>query len=325
MARLLLTEFGDPAASVRLDDAPVPAPGPDDVVVEMLAAPLNPADFLLMRGLYGVRPALPATLGAEGVGRVVAGDAELMGKRVLILPTMEQGLWADEVVLPRRNVLPIREDADVLQLSMLAVNPATAYQLLRSHGQLEPGSWIAQTAANSAMGRYLIALARRAGLRTLNVVRRPDAAAEVLAAGGDQAVVSDGDLRASLKSALAGEQLSLILDATGGPVVKDLTRSLKDGGTVVTYAFPEGAPRISPADIVFRGITLTGFWLMNWLRTAPAHEVTALYDDLADLVATGELTAPVEATYRLADYEDAFAHSLTAGRRGKILFTFGAE
>ncbi|MEU4667880.1 zinc-dependent alcohol dehydrogenase family protein [Amycolatopsis sp. NPDC023774] len=323
MARLLLTEFGDPVTSVRLDDAPAPAPGPDDVVVEMLAAPLNPADFLLMRGLYGVRPALPAPLGAEGLGRVVAGDAELVGKRVLILPTMEQGLWADEVVLPRRNVLPVREDVDVLQRSMLAVNPATAYQLLRLHGRLEPGSWIAQTAANSAMGRYLITLARRAGLRTLNVVRRPEAAAEVLSAGGDQAVVSDHNLRASLKSALAGERLSLILDATGGPVIKDLTRALEDGGTVVTYAFPEGAPRVSPADLVFRGITLTGFWLMNWLRTATADEVTTLYSDLADLVATGELTAPVEATYRLEDYEAAFAHSLTPGRRGKVLFTFG--
>ncbi|WP_326834476.1 zinc-dependent alcohol dehydrogenase family protein [Amycolatopsis rhabdoformis] len=325
MARLLLTEYGDPASSVRLDDGPLPAPGPDDVVVEMLAAPLNPADFLLMRGLYGVRPALPAPLGAEGVGRVVSGDPALVGRRVLVLPSPEAGLWADRVVLPRRGVLPVPDDVDLQQLSMLAVNPATAYLLVRSFARFEPGSWIAQTSANSAMGRYVIALARRAGLRTLNVVRRPSAVAPVLAAGGDAAVVSDENLRASVRDALAGDRVSVILDATGGGVVKDLTRALKDGGTVVSYAFPEGAPRISPADVVFRGITLTGFWLMNWLRTATADEVTALYAELAELVASGDLAAPVEATYSLGEYEKAFEHSLAPGRTGKILFTFGAQ
>src|SRR5262245_33323085 len=110
MARLLLTDFGDPISSVRLDDTPPPEPGPDEVVVEMLAAPLNPADFLLMRGLYGIRPQLPAPLGAEGVGRVVDGAPELAGRRVLVLPGLEQGLWADRVVLPRHRVLPVGED-----------------------------------------------------------------------------------------------------------------------------------------------------------------------------------------------------------------------
>ncbi|QRP43404.1 hypothetical protein [Amycolatopsis sp. FDAARGOS 1241] len=64
---------------------------------------------------------------------------------------------------------------------------------------------------------------------------------------------------------------------------------------------------------------------MNWFRRASAGEVAALYGELAGLVAEGTLTAPVEATYALADYEKAFAHSLEPGRSGKILFTFGGE
>jgi NADPH:quinone reductase-like Zn-dependent oxidoreductase len=66
----------------------------------MEAAPLNPSDFLFVRGIYGIRPAFPSSLGAEGVGRVAQTgskiDATLRGKRVLIIPTYEQGTWADQ-------------------------------------------------------------------------------------------------------------------------------------------------------------------------------------------------------------------------------------
>jgi D-arabinose 1-dehydrogenase-like Zn-dependent alcohol dehydrogenase len=75
-----------------------------------------------------------------------------------ILPTYEQGTWADEIVVPVRNIVPMSDEADPLQLSMIGINPATAYLLL-------PGDWIGQTAANSAMGQYIIKVAKLAGSR----------------------------------------------------------------------------------------------------------------------------------------------------------------
>ena len=71
---------------------------------------------------------------------------------VLILPTYEQGTWADQVVVPVRNLVPMSDEADPLQLSMIGINPATAYLLLNRYVSLMPGDWIGQTAANSAMG-----------------------------------------------------------------------------------------------------------------------------------------------------------------------------
>src|SRR5260370_34921057 len=77
----------------------------------MEAAPLNPSDFLFVRGTYGVQPAFPSSLGAEGVGRVAKigskVDVALQSKRVLIIPTYEQGTWADQVVAPVRNLVPM--------------------------------------------------------------------------------------------------------------------------------------------------------------------------------------------------------------------------
>jgi NADPH:quinone reductase-like Zn-dependent oxidoreductase len=295
--------------------------------VRMEAATLNASDFLLIRGIYGVRPELPTTVGAEGVGRVIevgsAGDASLTGRRVIILPTGEQGCWAEEVVVPQRNVLPVNDDDDVAQLAMLPVNPPTAAVMLRRYGSLKPGDWVAQTAANSAVGQYVIALARQQGLKTLNLVRRQAAAEVVERAGGDRTVVIGEDLRDQVAAALGGEQLSLVLDATGGPDVHPLARRLKFGGTVVNYAFvTKKPPQVSPTDLVFREIWVTGFWLLNWIRTAARDEIEETYRSLADMVAAGTLTAPVEATYPLREYAKAFEHAMADKRNGKILFTF---
>jgi NADPH:quinone reductase-like Zn-dependent oxidoreductase len=178
MRRLQLVAFGEPSEVIELDTVSNPVLGPEEVLVSMEAAPVNPSDLVLVRGMYGVRPALPFSLGAEGVGRVTQTgskvDVALQGKRVLILPTYEQGTWADHVVVPVRNIVPISDDADPLQLSMVGINPATAYLLLSRYVSLMPGDWIGQTAANAAMGQYLIALAKLAGVKTLNVVRREE-------------------------------------------------------------------------------------------------------------------------------------------------------
>ena len=117
---------------------------------------MNPSDFLFVRGKYGVQATFPSPVGAEGVGRVAKVGAKvdpaLRGKRVLILPTYEQGTWADEVVVPVRNLVEMSDKADPLQLSMIGINPATAYLLLSRYVSLMPGDWVGQTAANAAMG-----------------------------------------------------------------------------------------------------------------------------------------------------------------------------
>ena len=223
MRRLQLVAFGEPSEVIELDTVSDPVLGPEEVLVSMEAAPVNPSDLVLVRGMYGVRPALPFSLGAEGVGRVTQTgskvDVALQGKRVLILPTYEQGTWADQVVVPVRNLVPISADADPLQLSMLGINPATAYLLLSRYVSLMPGDWIGQTAANAAMGQYLIALAKLAGVKTLNVVRREEAAEQVRRWGGDRVVLQSDKLRQDVEEALGGKKLSLVLDTVGGTPV----------------------------------------------------------------------------------------------------------
>jgi NADPH:quinone reductase-like Zn-dependent oxidoreductase len=329
MRQLQLAAHGEPSDVIELHTVSEPVLGQEDVLVSMEAAPLNPSDFLLVRGLYGVRPAFPFSVGAEGVGRVTQTgskvDVALQGKRVLILPTYEQGTWADQVVVPVRNLVPMRDDADPLQLSMIGINPATAYLLLNRYVSLMPGDWIGQTAANSAMGQYIIKLAKLAGVKTLNVVRREEAAEQVRQWGGDRVVLQGDNLHKDIEEALDGKKLSLVLDTVGGTPVGELAKSLKTGGSIVVYGIQSEQFPVFSLDFVFRGLSLHGFWLANWMRSAPRTEIQEVYQRLGDLVADGSLSVAVEQVYPLEQFKDAITQSLRSNRRGKILFTFGAN
>ena len=328
MRQLQFIAHGEPSEVIEIKTVSEPALGPEDVLISMEAAPLNPSDFLFVRGMYGVRPAFPPAVGAEGVGRVAKigsrVDVALRGKRVLILPTYEQGTWADEVVVPMRNLVPMSDEADPLQLSMIGINPATAYLLLNRYVSLMPGDWIGQTAANSAMGQYIIALAKLAGVKTLNVVRREEAAEQVRQWGGDRVILEGDSLHKDTGEALDGKKLSLVLDTVGGTPVGELAKSLKPGASIVVYALQSGQfPAISPGDLIYRGLNLHGFWLINWIRNAPRTEIEEIYQKLGDLVADGSLSAAVEHVYALEQFKEAFKESLKSNRSGKILFTFG--
>jgi NADPH:quinone reductase-like Zn-dependent oxidoreductase len=327
MKRLQLLRIGNPDEVIALNEAPEPALKAGEVLVKLEAASINPSDFLIVKGYYGLSPAFPFNLGSEGVGRVVTVgdkvDKALQGKRVLVLPTYEVGTWTDHLVATPKQLVPAPEEADALQLAMIGINPATAYLLLREYVKLQRGEWIGQTAANSAMGQYIVQFARLAGLKTLNVVRREEAAEQVRQSGGDLVLIEGPDLAQNVKNALQGEQLSLILDSVGGGVVSSLAQSLKDGGPAVSYAMQSGEfPAISPADFFYRGLSLNGFWLINWIRKAPRQEIETVYGKLAGLVSDGTLHASVDATYSIDDYKQATTHSLQSGRNGKVLFRF---
>src|SRR6266853_514977 len=329
MRQLQLMAHGEPSDVIKLKTVAEPALGQEEVLVSMEAAPLNPSDFLFVRGMYGVRPALPSPVGAEGVGRVTKTgskvDGSLSGKRVMIVPSYEQGTWAEQVVVPVRNIVPLSGDADPLQLSMLGINPVTAYLLLSRYVSLMPGDWIGQTAANSAMGQYIIALAKLAGVKTLNVVRREEAADQVRQWGGDRVVLQGDNLQKDIEEALGGKKLSLVLDTVGGTSVGELAKSLKPGGSIVVYSLQSGQfPAIPPKEFIYRGLSLHGFWLINWIRNAPGTEIVEIYQKLGDLVADGSLSAAVEDVYPLDQFKEAFKQSLKSHRTGKILFTFSA-
>ncbi len=303
-----------------------PTPGAGEVLIEMLAAPINPSDVLTLTGRYGMLPPLPAVGGNEGVGRIAGvGEGVTMPSGQLVLLPVGTGTWSSHLVAPAAGLMVLPEITSperVQQLAMLTVNPPTAWLLLSEFVTLASGDWIIQNAANSGVGEYLVQLARRRGLRTVSVVRRESAVAPLLAIGGDVVLVDGPDLAKRVATATHNAKIRLGVDAVGGGATDRIAQCVTVGGTVVNYGALSGDPcTIAPASFVFRDITLRGFWLAFWFRNATVQRQQEVFGELATLIARGELVTRVHATYPLEQIKDAVAAASAGGRDGKILLT----
>ncbi|MDR7134752.1 NADPH:quinone reductase-like Zn-dependent oxidoreductase [Lysobacter niastensis] len=300
----------------------LPPPEAGQVLVEVMAAPINPSDVLTLTGQYGSLPPLPAVGGNEGVGRVVEAGPRVTGLKPgqsVLLP-VGSGTWTTHMLADAKALVALPEGADFQQLSMLSINPPTAALLLRDFVELQPGEWVVQNAANSAVGGYLVQLAKARGLRTVNVVRRESARAPVEALGGDVVLLDGDDLAARVREATGGARIALAVDAVGGMATEHLAQALTPGGTVVNYGAMGGeACALSPASLIFRDIRLRGFWLARWFREANAEARGRLFAELVSLIASGRLRAHVQATYGIDEIRQAVAAAASGERSGKIL------
>ena len=202
MKQILFSQTGEPAAVAQHHDAPSPPLPPGHVRLRMLFAPVNPADLNFIEGTYGRKPDLPAVPGIEGVGRIVETGEGVTGLKTgsLAIQLGGMGCWAEEIVRPADKVYALPDNIDPRQAAMLRVNPATAWGLLHLTGKLPRGAWVVQNAASSGAGHCVIQLARHLGLRTLNLVRRAESAADCTALGGNAVLVDEKESVAAART-----------------------------------------------------------------------------------------------------------------------------
>ncbi len=327
MQAIVIEGFGDPAATIRLRDVPEPPPpGPGEVTVEMLVLNINPSDLLQIQGLYGTsRPPLPFIPGGEAVGRIAAVGEGVSGLAVGdIVSPMILNCWVERVNLKAALAMKLPADIDLKQAAMLKGNPATAEALLSDQVALQPGDWLMQNAANSAVGTFLVRLAAQRGIKTLNVVRRESAVAGVRQAGGT-AVLADAlddprAFRKKVQEATGGAPVKLAIDAIGGAATGVMAGALADGGTVVNYGLLSGEQcRIDAQHLIFRKISLKGFWLIHWFQDAGRARIAETYGRIARGMADGTLTTPVAEVVPMAEAARAMALAGEGGRSGKVL------
>ena len=320
-----INAFGKPWEVVETVSLPDPgAPGASEIVVDMEFSPINPSDLVLMRGLYGVKPNLPAPVGAEGVARVakigsgVTGIKE--GDRVLF--PRGASTWLTRAKVKADGLFALPANADPQQLSMLMVNPPTAYLMLTEYVALKKGDWVIQSAGNSAVGRAVIAIAKKMGIHTVSVVRRPELIEELKKLGADVVLVEGPDLAKRVREATDKAKIMLALDSVGGPGLMPLNDCLANGGTLVAYGVMSGGPGpFFTAPNIFRDLTLKGFWLLNWFNKNSPERALEVQKQVASWIADGTIYTPVEATYPLTESKAAISHA--AKGAGKILFKGG--
>jgi trans-2-enoyl-CoA reductase len=323
MKAVRFTRFGPASEVAELVDVPEPAPpGSGQVLIEVEVAPINPSDLLHFEGRYAQPASLPAFAGAGVLGRVARLGTDVQhlkpDDRVIVVNTQRRA-WCDRFVWPAARLIPLPE-ADPVDLALLAANPPTALLMLESFGNLQPGDWVMQNAANSSVGVSLIQIAKMMGLRTVNVVRRPQLVDHLAAFGADVTLVDSPDLRARVAEAVGGVRIKLGIDAIAGDATRRLANCLGDGGIVVNYGLLSGKPcEVDAADIVFRDVSLKGFWYSRWFSTAEPAAIKDLFARLVGMVQAKTLRVPIEAVYPIENLNDALAHAQREGRSGKVV------
>jgi trans-2-enoyl-CoA reductase len=318
---IVFSEHGKPDEVLRLEECELPHPEAGEVSLHMLAASVNPSDLGIIGGTYGTLPPLPAVAGLEGIAEIMEIGKEVpnlsLGDRVRIPHGI--GAWQTHLIAPAKGLMKIPRGIPIEQAATAFVNPPTALLLLQEVTNLEPGDWVIQNAANSAVGIAVIQIAKHLGLRTINLVRREELSKPLIEIGADIVLLDNDDYPKALEDITNGLRPQLALNSIGGQSAYRLCKTLGRGGTHVTFGAMTGEPTRFPTRyLIFNDIQLTGFWVTRWLEEAGPETTDAIYLKIFDLLAKGIIQTKIEATHPLKEFRKAIAHNAQP-RLGKVL------
>lgn len=330
---LRYSKHGDPSQVVHLENIELRPVGTNEVLVKMLAAPINPSDMNMIQGTYAILPELPATGGNEGVGEVIEVGHEVKTLKPgdwVIPKDAGLGTWRTAAVLSENDLLSIPKDIPLLAASTLGVNPCTAYRMLSDFEDLKPGDTVIQNAANSGVGQAVIQIAAAQGISTINVIRdRPEFTqlSDRLKAIGATHVIKEETLRRPEMKELfkTCPKPKLALNGVGGKSATELLRHLQVGGSLVTYGGMAKQPVTIPVSaLIFKDIKVRGFWVTQWKKDQ-SHDGSAfrnMLNELCSLIKQEKLTAPACNKVHFEEYHialDAAMQPYTSAKQVLIM------
>lgn len=315
-------KFGHPNEVLRMGEKEICPPNADEVLVRMLARPINPSDLIPVRGSYSHRIPLPYIPGYEGVGIVedvgASVSTDLIGKQVL--PLRGEGTWQDFVIAPARFVVPVPESMDNIIAAQLYINPVTAWVTLTEILKLQPENVLLVNACGSAIGHLYAQFARILDLRLIAVTRNNKHTQTLLNLGAFEVVdTSSQSLFEVVMEKTNGKGADAAIDSLGGSAGTDLAGCLRSQGQFLSIGLLSGEQMNwgAFADKVKMNI----FHLRHWNKKAGHEEWQRTFQQIINLVEKKELLLSFEKTkYGLADIKQA-VDAVADGRRGKVILS----
>jgi NADPH:quinone reductase-like Zn-dependent oxidoreductase len=275
MARAIrFHELGGPEV-LRYEDRPVPDPGPGEVRVRIDAIGLNRAEVNFRRGTYVEQPVLPAGLGTEAAGEVLAVGPDVSrwaaGDAVSVVPSFSQNdypVYAEEALVPAASLVARPAGMDAVTGAAVWMPYVTVYGMVAEIVRLRPGDRVVITAAGNSIGAAAIQVVRALGALPVVTTAVAGQRAELLAAGAAAVIDSAprAELAAAIRAATDGCGADLVLDAEGGPQVEQLVAACAAGATVIVHGGLSGKPTPLPA----------GGPHPVWLRRYHVFEITTV-------------------------------------------------
>lgn len=309
MKAIQITTFGGPEV-MQYTDLPDPTAGDSEVVLDITSVGINYADTHQTENSYLSPQTLPMVPGIEVTGAY-------KGKRYLA--SVSSGGYAQKAVAHQAALIPIPDSVTDQQALCMLVQGSTAWHLLKTMANVQPGQSVVIHAAAGGVGTIAIQLAKMWGAKVIAVTSSPEKSELAKSLGADVVVdAASADLGKALREANSGRGVDVVLEMVGGKTFDESLLALGTFGKLITFGMASRtAPTpIHPGALMHGSKTIAGFWLANCFgKKEMMHDVIA---ELFELVAAGKLRPIVGATYPLSKAADAHRAMLARETTGKI-------
>ena len=328
MARIVrIHEYGD-ASVLKLEAVDVPAPGADEVQIEVKAIGLNRAEVMFRNHAYLQEAQFPSRLGYEAAGVVVAVGANVSefkaGDAVSVIPPLDIARWGtygELANVPAHLTVKHPHTLSFEQAAASWMQYVTAWGALVEQARLHEDDFVLVTAASSSVGLAAFQIARMVGATPIAVTRTRAKKQALLDAGAAHVIVSDEeDMVARVMALTEGKGARVVFDPVGGPSFEPLTQSMARGGILLEYGALSPEPTPFPLFTVLgKSLTLKGY-LYSEIVSDPAtlaRAKTFIFDGLA----SGALQPIIARTFTLDEIQDAHRFLEANQQVGKVVVT----
>ncbi len=323
MRALVCKEYGPPESLV-IEERDDPVPGEGEVLVDVAAAGINFPDVLSIAGQYQVKTPTPFIPGNEAAGVIIeVGDGVTRykaGDEVIVATRGDA--FAEKCVASEMMIIPLPKGLTLEQGAGYSVTYGTSYHALKQSADLQPGETVLVLGAAGGVGITAVEIAKAMGARVIAAASTAEKLEFAKSAGADELVnYSEVPLKETVKELTGGEGVDVVYDPVGGDLAQEALRALAWHGRYLVIGFASGDIPKFPANIaLLKEASIIGVWWGTWAGKNPKAQMQNV-QEMAALVATGQLKPRVSEQFALDDYVAAFG--AITGRRalGKVVLT----
>lgn len=307
--RIKFYEFGSPLDVLTVEKQIIEAPVNKEVLVRMLARPINPSDLIPIRGSYAHRISLPHIPGYEGVGIVEDVGAtvsqSLIGKRVL--PLRGEGTWQTYVKTTRDFVVSIPHEVDDFTASQMYINPLTAWVVCTEVLKLRPYDILLVNACGSSIGHIFVQLSKILGFRLIAVTRNHHYTEKLLEMGASYVInTAENHLHKTVMELTDGKGAQAAVDSIGGTSGNDLAFCVRPNGIFLSIGLLSGI-QVNWGYIVKKAkVRANIFHLRHWNKSVSTNHWQATFNHLITLIKDKQLKfTKMNAQYDLSEVKES--------------------
>ena len=319
------------SSRLALINKDIPTPNKGQVLVRVLASPINPSDLVYLHGQYGLPPVEHTFAGFEACGIVEKANAGiygkwLKGKRVAMAAQAGfDGFWGNYAITRATNCLPLRNDIDDIQGSTLIVNPLTSVCLVERAKALGAKTIIVNAAA-SQVGKGVIRYCKLLGNIKVIATVRSEQNVNILKELGAHHVLltTDQNYQEKLKTLAKQTKAKVLLDAVAAEHTAATLKLMPNSSTAIIYGrltetHSNYGGEYGVADLIFRDCRIEGFWLATFMRRAKPWQILSLSRKVQKLFAQGVFNTDIYGTFGFEDFLPALEHYAEHKSDGKVV------